>query len=131
MSLENAVQLFAIINFLIIGVSHVTAPHAWADFFILLRSKGEAGVFAVAYMSLIFGSIIAAFHNVWSGIPVVLTVIGWGQVLKAFLYFAFPRFGLRQLGMVSHERAYLFRYPGLIFFVFAGALIYHLAVLPG
>jgi hypothetical protein len=128
MSLENAIQLFAIINFLIIGVSHVTAPRAWADFFLILRAKGEAGVFAVAYMSLIFGSIVAAFHNVWSGIPVVLTVIGWGQVLKAFLYFAFPRFGLRRLEMVSHERAYVFRYPGVVLIILAGALIYHLAV---
>ena len=74
-------------------------------------------------MSLGFGSIIAAFHNVWSGIPAALTVIGWAQVVKALIYFCFPRFGLRRLEMVSVERARVFA-----FVILAGLLIYHLAV---
>lgn len=126
-TLEAAVQLYAIVNFIIIGLSHILAPRAWAQFFDILRKKGEPGVFVVAFLSLGFGSIIVAFHNVWSGLPLVLTILGWGQVLKALIYFAFPSFGLRRMEMASPDRAHLFVYAGWMFIVLAGLFIYHLA----
>ncbi|MFP5287028.1 MAG: hypothetical protein ACLGI9_14905 [Thermoanaerobaculia bacterium] len=126
--MERAVQVFAVIQFIIIGLSHTLRPRQWVDFFAFLRERGEAGVFAAAFLSLLFGSIVVAFHNVWSGLPIVLTVIGWAQVLKAFLYFVFPAFGLRKLQIPSHERAYQFVYPGIVFLVLAAVLVYHLVV---
>ena len=125
--METSAELFAIINFLIIGISHILAPRAWASFFDLLRRKGEPGVFVVAFLSLNFGSIIVAFHNVWSGLPAVLTIFGWGQVGKALIYFAFPSFALRRIAMASPERAYLFVYGGIFLIAVAGLFIYHLA----
>ncbi len=128
--MERAVQIFAILNFAVIGLSHVFQPHAWVDFFVYLRERREAGVFATAFLSLIFGSIVVAFHNVWTGLPVVLTIMGWAQVLKALIYFVFPAFGLRKLQIPSHERAYLFVVPGVLFLVLAGLLGYHLVTAP-
>lgn len=125
--METAVELFAILNLLVIGISHALAPRAWADFFELLRQKGEPGVFFVAFLSLGFGSIIVAFHNVWSGLPVVLTILGWSQVVKALIYFAFPSFALRRMAMASPERAHLFVYGGVFLIALAGLFIYHLA----
>jgi hypothetical protein len=123
---ETAVQAFAVINLATIGVSHIVAPRAWVEFFTMLRERHHAGVFAVAFMSLWFGSVIVAFHNVWSGIPVVLTVLGWGQVLKGVIYFLFPDVGLRRISMVTQEKAAWFRYGGWLFVVIAGVLLYHL-----
>ena len=94
--MERAIQIYAIINLTVIGISHVVRPRVWVDFFVFLRERGEAGVFAVAVLNLIFGSIIVAFHNVWSGIPMMLTVLGWANVCKSLLYFTFPAFGLRK-----------------------------------
>ena len=91
-----------------------------------LLERGHAGVFVTAFLSLWFGSIVVAFHNVWTGIPIVLTLIGWGQVIKAFIYFVFPSVGLRKLQMPSHERAHQFIYPGVLFLGLAGLLGYHL-----
>src|SRR5215213_10795593 len=105
--MEHAVQIYAIVNLTVIGISHVVRPRVWVDFFVVLRERGEAGVFAVAILNLIFGSIVVAFHNVWSGIPVVLTVLGWANVIKALMYFVFPALGLRRLQFLSHERANL------------------------
>jgi hypothetical protein len=76
------------------------------------------------FLSLGFGAIIVAFHNVWSGWPMVLTIMGWGQVLKAFLSFVFPQIGMRTMERVSHERAWEFMVPGGVFAVFGGALVY-------
>ncbi len=128
--MERAVQILAVVNFTVVGLSHVTAHRAWADFFLRLRSRGEAGVFVVAFMSLAFGSIVVAFHNVWSGIPVALTLIGWAQVLKAFTYFVFPAYGLKRMRMVAAERSRLFVYPGILLLVLAALLAYHLATAP-
>jgi hypothetical protein len=125
--MQTAVELFAIVNFLVIGISHIFAPRAWTSFFELLRQKGEPGVFAVAFLSLSFGSIIVAFHNVWSGLPAVLTVLGWAQILKALIYFTFPSFALRRIAMVSPERAHWFIYGGVFSIGIAGLFIYHLA----
>lgn len=124
--LERAIQILAVIHLGVIGLSHITAARAWAEFFLWLRSKGEAGVFVVGFMSLGFGSLVAAFHPVWSGIPVVLTLLGWAQVVKGLIYFAAPRFGLRRLEMVSLDRAGLFAVPGALFLVIAGLIGYHI-----
>jgi hypothetical protein len=123
--MERAVQIYAIINLTVIGISHVVRPRVWVDFFVFLRERGEAGVFAVAVLNLIFGSIIVAFHNVWSGIPLALTVLGWANVAKALIYFVFPAFGLRKLQALSHERARLVSGGGFIFLLLAGILGYH------
>jgi hypothetical protein len=124
--MEHAVQVYAIVNLTVIGISHVMRPRVWVDFFVFLRERGEAGVFAVALLNLIFGSIIVAFHNVWSGIPLVLTVWGWANVAKASLYFAFPAFGLRRFRSLSHERANLVVGGGILALPLAGVLGYHL-----
>jgi len=127
--MERAVQIYAILNFTIIGVSHIVRPRAWVDFFIILRERGEQGVFATAFLSLIFGTIVVSFHNVWSGIPIILTVIGWAQVLKAAVYFIFPAYGLAKLQIPSHERPWQFVVPGAAFVVLAGVLGYHVWIL--
>ena len=123
--MERAVQVYAIISFVVIGLSHVLQPRAWATFFIQLREKGDAGVFATAFMSLIFGSLVVAFHNVWTGLPLVLTIVGWAQVVKALIYFTAPAVGMRRLQFVTHERANIFIPPGVIFLVLAAVLGYH------
>jgi hypothetical protein len=122
---ERAVQIYAIINFIVIGISHVVQPRVWVEFFTYLRERGEPGVFATGFLSLIFGSIIVAFHNVWAGIPLLLTLIGWAQVLKALIYFTFPGYGLRKLQIPSRERPMLFIIPGFLFLALAAALGYH------
>ena len=95
------------------------------DFLAFLRERGEAGVFALALLNLILGSIIVAFHNVWSGIPLVLTLVGWANVVKALIYFAFPAFALRKLQFVSQERVNMIVVAGILFLLLAALLGYH------
>ena len=126
--MERAIELLALIQFLVLGLSHMLQPGAWVEFFVWLREKGRAGVLAHGIMSLWFGSIVLAFHNVWSGLPAVLTVLGCAYVLKAVVCFLFPEAGLRSLNRVSQKRAWEFVAAGAFFVAVGGMLAYSLWV---
>jgi hypothetical protein len=83
-------------------------PRAWVDFFVWLRGKGHAGVFVNGFLSLWFGSMIAAFHPVWSGAAMVVTLLGWAQVVKGTIAFVVPSLSARGLARVSPERSHEF-----------------------
>jgi hypothetical protein len=123
---ERAIELLAVIQFLLLGFSHMLQPGAWVELFVWLREKGRAGVLAHGIMSLWFGSMVLAFHNVWSGLPAILTLLGCAYILKAFVCFLLPEIGLRSLRRVSQKRAWEFAVPGAFFVVMGGALSYSL-----
>jgi uncharacterized protein YjeT (DUF2065 family) len=122
--LEQATAAFAAIYFFGIGLSHLVQPHAWVEFFTWLREKGRAGMFVEGFLSLGFGAWVVSFHNVWSGLPVVLTLVGWGQVLKGLVRFAAPQLSLRMYGRVTPERAWQFRIGGCGALALSGLLAY-------
>lgn len=121
--MELAVTKLAIICFFITGVSHILQPKVWAQFFMHLHSKGEVGSFQNALLHFPLGVLIVSFHNVWQGLPIVLTLIGWGLVLKSFIYLVFPRHGVRMLARVSPERAWEFIVAGVFSVGISGLLI--------
>jgi uncharacterized protein YjeT (DUF2065 family) len=107
--MEDAVRILVAVCYAVIGVSHLARPREWAEFFIALRGLGAVGGFVVAFVHFPLGAIIVAFHNVWTWPEVVLTVCGWGLVVKGFLYFVWPAHSERMLGRVTLERAWEFR----------------------
>jgi hypothetical protein len=52
----------------------------------------------------------------------VLTLVGWGQVLKGLLSLVAPAAGMKGLMRVSQERAYEFQIAGGIFLVLAAVV---------
>ncbi len=124
--MEEAIQLYAVIHLTTMGVSHILQPRVWVEFFVRLREWGHPGVFVVGFMSLGFGSIIAAFHNVWEGIPLLVTLLGWAQVAKGLIYFAFPAVGMRALSRVPAQRPGAYVFAGAVLLALAGAIGYHL-----
>lgn len=122
--MERSVEVLAIILFGVLGLSHILQPKAWAEFFILLRGKGEAGAFVDGLLNLPLGGVIVGFHNVWSGIPVVLTLVGWGLLIKGLIRFCAPKQGLRMMALVSVERAWGFQVAGAVLVALAGLLAY-------
>ena len=112
--MEEAVEKLAVISFFVIGLSHILQPKVWVDFFIGIREKGEAGAFINAFIHFPLGVLIVAFHNVWQGIPMILTLVGYGLLLKSFINFVFPKFGLKTLRRVSPEKSWEFVAAGFL-----------------
>jgi hypothetical protein len=122
--MERSVEVLAIIMFGVLGLSHILQPKAWAEFFILLRGNGEAGAFVDGFLNLPLAGVIIGFHNVWSGIPVVLTLVGWCLLIKSLIRFCAPKQALRIMAQVSVERALGFQVAGAALVGLAGLLGY-------
>jgi len=114
------------VQLVVVGLSHVLRPAVWARFFIRLRERGEPGVFVVGLLTLGYGAFIAAFHNVWDGIPLVLTLYGWFQAIKGVVYLTFPRAGLRALATISEDRRKGFVAAGAFMLLLGALLVVHL-----
>ncbi len=110
--MERAVEGFAAVCLLGVGLSHALQPLAWVEFFVWLRGQGRCAVLLEGLLTLNFGALVVAFHNVWVGLPVVLTLIGWGMVLKGTLRLAAPGLALRVYERIVPERAWHFRVAG-------------------
>jgi hypothetical protein len=87
---------------------------AWVEFFAWLRGQGRCAVFLDGLLSLTFGALVVAFHHVWAGLPVVVTVLGWAMVLKGMVRLAAPGVGLRTYERIVPQRAWHFRVAGVL-----------------
>ena len=124
--MEQGIRAFVAVNFLVMGLSHVVQHRAWAEFFAYLHGLGRPGAFANGFLSLMMGTLIVAFHNVWSGFPMAVTLLGWSMVLKATVTFVFPEVGLRSMASVGPENSRRFQIPGAIMIAVSAALGYSL-----
>jgi len=124
--METAVEKLTAIFFLVTGLSHIFQPRVWVRFFIMLREKGEIGSFINGFVHFPLGAVIVAFHNVWHGIPLIVTIIGWGLTLKGALYFIIPSHGVRMLSTISMERSWHFVVAGVFSVVLAAVIAYPL-----
>jgi hypothetical protein len=126
--MERSVEIFAIVLFGVIGLSHIVQPRAWAEYFIFIRGLRETGALIDGLVHLPLAALIIGFHNVWSGIPAVLTVLGWAFLIKSTLRFCLPALALRAMARVSVERAWEFQVAGGILLLIAGLLGYAVCV---
>ena len=122
--MARSVEILAIILFGVLGLSHILQPKAWVAFFIFLRSKGETGAFVDGFLNLPLAALIVAFHNTWSGISAVLTLVGWCLLIKGLIRFCAPKLALRVMARVSIERSWEFQLAGAGFVALAGLLGY-------
>ncbi len=123
--MQRAIEAFAALNFLVIGLSHVFQHAAWAEFFAMLCRQGRAGALANGFLSLVTGALIVSFHNVWTGIPAVLTVVGWLMVVKSLLVFLNPLAGLRSMQQSTTDSR-KFIPAGVIALIMAALLAFEL-----
>ena len=121
--LERALEIFAVIHLGLLGLSHILQHRAWAEFFILLRGKGYAGVFVHGFLSLGFAAMILGFHRVWSGLPMVLTIVGVLYLVKSLQCFLLPAVSMRSLDRVTLDGSRVFVGAGVMFLAIASVVV--------
>lgn len=73
------------------GVSLLLRADDWAAWMQTLEQRGRAMSLTIGSITLVFGAFIVAFHSIWHGIPLILTIIGWIAVLEGVVYLLFPQ----------------------------------------
>jgi hypothetical protein len=119
---EHATQVFAAVSLLVIGLSHLFQPKTWVAWFQSLAAQGAPGAFTEGFLCLSFGGIIVAFHNVWQAPGIVLTLLGWAQVVKGLGRFLAPESAVRVMRKTSMERAWFFQAGGVFALGLSGFL---------
>jgi uncharacterized membrane protein len=120
--MERTVELVAALGLAVLGLSHLLHPRAWVDFFAKIRAAGEAGIFIHAILHLLPGWLLVASHNRWSGVGMIVTIIGWGWVIKGSVYMLAPGVGLRTLDRFGPGMAGGLQIGGAVLVVVAGVL---------
>lgn len=118
--MEQAIQAFSAVTLLVIGLSHLLQPKAWVTYYQALAAQGTTGAFVEGFLCLTFGGVIVGFHNVWHGPALLLTLLGWAQVLKGLGRFVAPRLSVQVMGRVTLERAWFFRVGGVFALLLSG-----------
>ncbi len=120
---QHAIEVFAFLNFTIVGLSLVLRPGAWARFFLWMRREGEAGAVIYGLLCVLWGSLIVAFHPDWHGILIILPAFGALQLLEGLVFLLSPYFGLRLMAIFTEERLPLIRLLGLIALILAAIIL--------
>jgi hypothetical protein len=120
---QRAIELFALLNFTVIGLSLLFRPLPWTRFFEWLRREGEAGALAYGFICLSFGSLIVAFHQVGHGLLAILTAAGWLEVVLGILCLLAPAAGLGILAVAARERPLVCRLGGLVSLAVAATIL--------
>ncbi len=118
--MEQATQVFVAVSLLVIGLSHVFQPKVWVAYYQALAAQGPPGAFVEGFLCLTFGGIVAGFHNVWRGPELVVTLLGWAQVLKGLGRFVAPSLGVRVMAKASLDRAWFFQIGGVLALLLSG-----------
>src|SRR3954462_2201467 len=124
--MEDSVEKLVALGFLVTGLSHIFQPRVWVEFFIALREKGEVGSFLNGLVHFPMGAIIVSFHNVWHGWPLLVTLIGWGLVIKSLIYLTYPKHGVKMLSRISIERSWEFVVAGVFSVALSGLILFSL-----
>jgi hypothetical protein len=122
--MERAAEWFALVTCLVMGLSHLMQPRAWAEVFAALHRLGKPGAFLNGGLNLVPGAVYVAAHPVWSGPAVVLTLLGWLLVLKAAVCFLAPNLALRSMGRAGAGNGRAFAVAGLLLLAVAGVVGY-------
>ncbi len=128
MPAQHSIELFALFNFAIVGLSLVIRPNAWARYFEWMQREGEAGAVIYGLFCVLWGSLIVSFHATWKGPHIVLPAFGALQMAEGLTFLVSPGFGLRLISIFSGKRLWLFRLLGSI--ALALALYICLMLLP-
>jgi hypothetical protein len=123
---ETSIEKLVAICFLVIGLSHIVQPRAWVKFFIMFREQGEVGSILNGLLHFPLGALIVSFHNVWHGIPLVVTIMGWGLLIKSLIYLTYPKHGVRVLSQVTLEKSWGFVVAGVVAVGLSGLIAFSL-----
>ena len=88
--MEHAVAFMAGASYLILGPSMAFRWRDWSVWLKRLRETGRPAGLTMGMLHLAIGTFILAFHWQWTGMPMLLSLLGAKAVAEGFVYSLFP-----------------------------------------
>ena len=124
---EEGILKVAAPALVLLGLSQIYATERWQTYYRWLSHMGTTGVRINGLVSLAVGGPIVILHNVWSGPPLLLTLLGWLLLSESMLCLFVPGAGLAGLAEVDDVvRERIIRGTGAALIVVGGVLLAHL-----
>ena len=129
--MTSSLVLAAIIGplYLVLGLSILLYAKQWKKI-VSEFSKNHFVMMANMFMALIFGLIIVNMHNVWEwNLFIVITLTGWGALLKSVFYFLAPSAWIKGIlkSKMCQSDAFLY-FWGAVLAVFGVLLSYNVYI---
>ena len=111
----NAVQALLVLPLLVVGLSHIFQPKMWIEFFSYLHGLGATGVLIRTFgIELTPAMAIIAFHWVWTGPEIMLSIYGVLLASKIAISLLAPSIGLKSLSMADRNARVPLRVAGVL-----------------
>ncbi|MGL4465700.1 MAG: hypothetical protein ACRDD1_02800 [Planctomycetia bacterium] len=120
--MERSAEWFMATTGVVMGLSHLLHPRAWAETFAAMHRLGRPGAFLNGGLSLFPGAAFVAVHPVWSGPAVLLTLFGCALVVKGSVYLLAPDLALASMGRAAAGNGRGFRIAGALLLLLSGAV---------
>lgn len=89
MEVAKAIEVFYGVWILVLGISLLTAHQQWKKLISSWLQNPEQ-YFILAFVFMPIGLFTIMFHNIWSGLSIIVSVLGWIVTIKAITIFCFP-----------------------------------------
>lgn len=112
--MEHAVAFMAGTSYLILGASLIFRWQDWSVWVKRLQEQGRTAGLSIGMLHLVVGTFIVAFHSQWTGLPLLLTLIGVKAILEGMVYTLCPGFMIAMLKWLEPYHRPVFPLSGLI-----------------
>lgn len=107
--------------FVAIGLSLITANKEWKKLLTFwMKNPEHLKLFAI--IMLPFGLTTILMHNVWSGLGLIVTLLGWLMSLKFAILMCFPSIFYKIADPIIHQKK-LYLMGGIFYFVLAALIL--------
>lgn len=121
--MEHAISFIIGTTAIVLGLSLIARPRSWLELTKHLHAQGESASLMIGYLHLIIGTFILGFHWKWSGLSLIVTLIGLKAVLEGVIYTLFPKAMLAMLAWYKPRHIIWFRIGGLLTVIIGGIVL--------
>lgn len=122
--MEQAIELMVAISLFIVGLSYIFNPKDWMEWLKKIQKDGKASSLKIGSLNLLLGTFITAFHWVWEGVSIIVTLIGVIGIFKGIIYLMFPGWLPHKLSFFVKQESEMMTLIGLITVVIAIFIFY-------
>lgn len=122
--MEYAIELMVGICFLVLGLSIFLRTHDWIGWVGHIKQQGRNASLVLGVVNLLLGSFILAFHWVWEGLAMIVTIFGVLFTFRSVILLLCPGFLPKMLECLTPRLNGVFKLAGVIVTLIGAIVLY-------